>query len=325
MSTPRRRSSSKSEDRAGESSEPGRYRIQTVARITGLGTGLLRTLERRYDLVRPVRATSGYREYSEQDLRILQRVRQLLDAGLSIGEITRIGRDGLLRANATSDLLPAASSAGEAEVRELVGGFVRSVEKGEVASAEEIVARALHGRPMRVALQNFVHPSLVAIGEAWERGAISPAVERLASHLLRVPLEALLAGANIGLGAVRAVCAPAPGDSHEMGAMMVALETARAGARSVHLGGLLDVEHLVSLSRLIRPRIVCLSYVAKGDDAAALARLASLRAQIPQQVRIAVGGRALRGLEEQARAAGADVCGSVDEVLYLVGRMTAGA
>lgn len=281
-----------------------RYRIQTVARMTGLATPLLRAWERRYALVTPQRGASGYREYSDEDVQVLQRARRLMERGYTIGEVARLGRAALLAAPSEEALLPARTRGADASLQQLVEQFVRAALRGDVPVAEQIVARALHAPDLNTALTDFVHPALVAIGDAWERRELSPGVEHLATHLLRSPLVDMLCSANAGLGPVYAVTATPPGDLHEIGALMVALQLARSGRRSVHLGPSLPFAEVRHVAELTRAKLVCVSFVQRGDATHIDRQLASLKAEVGQRLPVAVGGRALEGRGPELRAQG---------------------
>lgn len=64
-------------------------RISEVADRTGIPSRLLRYYEEQ-DLLVPVRNASGYRDYSDQDVEVARRIRQLLDAGLSTATIRTV-------------------------------------------------------------------------------------------------------------------------------------------------------------------------------------------------------------------------------------------
>lgn len=71
--------------------------MKSVCRIVGISPVLLRTWESRYKLVEPTRAANNYRHYSEQDVRVLLRAKQLVDDGTAIGEVALVGRKRLLQ------------------------------------------------------------------------------------------------------------------------------------------------------------------------------------------------------------------------------------
>lgn len=295
---------SMSEETAEVADGNRRYRIQTVARMTGLATPLLRAWERRYRLVIPARGASGYREYSDEDVRLLQRARRLMERGYTIGEVARLGREALLAAPTDESLLPSRTVGSDVQFKPLVESFLRAAARGDAAAAEQAVARAIHSTDLTAALKGFVQPALVAVGDAWARRELSPGTEHLATSLLRIPLSTLLHSANTGLGPVFAVCASAPGDDHELGALMVALQLARAGRRAVHLGANLPMADLAHIAQLTRAQLVAVSYVKAVEFKVAEQQLADLRARVPKPVAIAVGGRALEGRAGQLRAMG---------------------
>lgn len=86
-------------------------RISDVTDRTGIAARLLRYYEEQ-DLLVPARNASGYRDYSDQDVEVATRIRQLLDAGLSTATIRtvlpclteRAGRLTPIRADTIRDL-----------------------------------------------------------------------------------------------------------------------------------------------------------------------------------------------------------------------------
>ena len=67
----------------------GRYRIQAVAQMTGVSAATLRAWERRYGLPVPKRTSSSYRLYSDHDIELVRRVRQLCDEGMAPSQAAR--------------------------------------------------------------------------------------------------------------------------------------------------------------------------------------------------------------------------------------------
>jgi methanogenic corrinoid protein MtbC1 len=288
-------------DAATDATKVRRYRIQTVARLTGLATPLLRAWERRHRLVVPARGPSGYREYTDEDVEVLRRARRLMERGYTISEVARLGRAALLKASGDELLLPGRPTGTDLDHTPLVAAFLKAVMRGDVGAAEQSVAKALHGDDLSAALKGFVRPALVGVGDAWERGELGPGVEHLATYLLRAPLTQLLATANAGLGPTHAVTCSAAGDPHELGALMVALELARAGRRTVHLGSSLPAKELVEVAQLARAQLLCVSFVHHRDPVELGRLFGELQAASTARLTIAVGGRALHGLEGLAR------------------------
>lgn len=78
-------------------SNQGKYKIKTVSELTGFSATLLRAWERRYDFLSPSRVVGKHRLYTEGDLKVLYKVRELLASGRSIGEVAVLGRSALLQ------------------------------------------------------------------------------------------------------------------------------------------------------------------------------------------------------------------------------------
>ena len=55
----------------------GKYRIHTVAEMTGVPAATLRAWERRYGVPVPARTSSAYRVYSDADIALIRRVVEL--------------------------------------------------------------------------------------------------------------------------------------------------------------------------------------------------------------------------------------------------------
>ncbi len=75
----------------------GFYRIKTLASAGGVSATLVRAWERRYGFFRPQRGENAHRYYTDDDLAVVRRIRELLDSGLAIGEIAALGRGTLLK------------------------------------------------------------------------------------------------------------------------------------------------------------------------------------------------------------------------------------
>jgi len=77
------------------------FTIGKLAQLTGFSTNLIRVWERRHAFLRPGRLDNGFRRYTTEDLAVLHGIRTLLDQGLRIGDIARIGRLELAQAGAS--------------------------------------------------------------------------------------------------------------------------------------------------------------------------------------------------------------------------------
>ena len=77
------------------------YRIGAIASLTGITPDALRVWEKRYGLIQPKRTETGNRIYSEEDLTRLSLIKNLLDAGDSIGNLVSLDISELKKRVAT--------------------------------------------------------------------------------------------------------------------------------------------------------------------------------------------------------------------------------
>ena len=68
------------------------YPIRAVARLTGLSLDTLRAWERRYGIPTPARTAAAYRLYSDHDVAMVRRLRDLCQNGMSIAEAAKMVR-----------------------------------------------------------------------------------------------------------------------------------------------------------------------------------------------------------------------------------------
>ncbi|WP_019591965.1 MerR family transcriptional regulator [Thioalkalivibrio sp. ALE20] len=70
--------------------QAGLYPIRHVCAETGINDVTLRAWERRYGLIRPMRTPKGHRLYSEEDIRRVRRIMELLDQGIPVSQVHRV-------------------------------------------------------------------------------------------------------------------------------------------------------------------------------------------------------------------------------------------
>jgi DNA-binding transcriptional MerR regulator len=96
--------------------ERGRYRINWVAEQTGIAESTLRAWERRYGVPEPERTPSGYRIYSTDDVKKVQRMRELCAGGMSPSEAAHA-----VAAGVQAERPRVVDNAGEVRLSEVLG------------------------------------------------------------------------------------------------------------------------------------------------------------------------------------------------------------
>ncbi len=296
----------------GNSGSPQAYKMGTIAQLTGFSPAVLRAWERRHGLLVPERTAGGHRLYTQDDLKVLRRVRLLLDRGRSIGEIAALGRPALLEGPGAPGALEEAEAVAGSPGDARSGGWVQHL----VEAAAAVDGRALdHTLDQAFAVlspdatvQDVLEPALVSIGEWWAQGRCSVAGEHLASTKMQGRLLGLLDAANDGLNgsSPRALIACLPNEQHQLGALLAAYALARRGFRVSFFGAALPLTDLEGAIERLRPTVVALSVARQPVLSAHEDALVDL-VQRHSRVRFLLGGRSAAAANGRLREVGVQV------------------
>ncbi len=263
----------------------GKFTVREVEERTGVPATSLRQWERRYGFPDPERSESGYRYYSERDVEAIVRMRDLVADGVAPSRAAVMAQE----ARAVSATVRSAG----ALALELSDALMRL----NAQEAEGVWAEAVALYPVDAVMLDVIAPTLVRIGDLWHAGEVSVATEHFASNFLQGRVRGLLRMMP-GVGrSYKVVVACAPGEQHEMGALMLATLLKRAGFHVVYLGADTPVADLVQLVQSGGFDAVLLS----ANSPASLGRLREARAQLRgMPALLLLGGAALAGTPERA-------------------------
>ena len=306
--------------------------MASVIRMTGFTPALLRAWEKRYDVLHPARALSGHRLYTEDDLKILFRIKSLITQGRSIGEIALFGRENLL------DEFPARGMSGK-ESRWvgklakpwLIEGEAESPPQGNstvlneqlekcsndiVQAAVAIDSVALEAAlnqafglvPPDVVIREVLEPSATKIGELWAKGTCSVAGEHLASGIFIHHLQKLIESSRPqGRSAPPAICACFPDEQHQIGTLVLAYYLCLHGISVSYLGASLPFEELEHACKLVAPRAVYLSVTRPVVFLTHRPRLLEMLARLNGKLDIYIGGGGITAKDPELEQLGAKV------------------
>jgi methanogenic corrinoid protein MtbC1 len=117
---------------------------------------------------------------------------------------------------------------------------------------------------------NLLQPILYEIGERWARGELTATAEHVASNQIRSQLSQLVRLSPTPLRDGRVLIGCAPGETHDIGPLMVALFLRRRGFDVVYAGASVEPDSFITDVERLQPAVVCLS-AARGESAQALA------------------------------------------------------
>jgi len=270
------------------------FTIRAVARMTGLSQNVIRTWERRYGVVTPVRTATNRRRYSSRDVEKLRLVKAAIEAGNSIGAVANLSVEALRRMVQPVPVAggPLHPLQAESDPTLVVRQCLESSCDLDAAALDRILTQAaVELGPGRFAAE-VAAPLLDAVGEAWRADELHPAQEHLVSEVVRSQLARLLTANQPEGDAPVAVAATLRGHYHDLGALMAALMAAVSGWATRFLGSSLPAEEIAWAARSSAAQAVLISLVYPPDDPRVPRELTELRRILGKGYPIAVGGRA---------------------------------
>ncbi len=266
------------------SASVGLYTTAEVESRTGIAATTLRQWERRYGLPNPQRGANSYRLYSEADLHHLNFIQARLKEGINISRAVELCLEHFKTTPALSPLLelPASEplerrkSTLERGLMDFVQELLEASLRADYDRAGQILSGAYARFTLEDVLTHVIEPVLREVGEMWQRGEITVAHEHQASAYLRGKLQILLdmvGQPQLGPGVVVAC---GPGETHEIGPLMLSVMLRRAGVRVFYLGADTPLADLALYSRSREVSAVLLSVGTRGSLEAIRAQLSDL-------------------------------------------------
>lgn len=270
--------------------------IAAVERDTGIPKDTLRVWERRYGFPKPERNDHGDRTYPLAQVSRLRLVKQLVDSGHRPNRV--VGREE----HELRELLGAVETTPAVELDAEALAIVDALRRQDHGQVQD----TLRGLLMRQGLERFVidtlAPLAAAIGEAWAGGKLAIHEE----HLFSEQVDRLLSQA-IGQMPTQSSRPPMllgtlPGELHRLGLRMVESLFAVRGLPCISVGADVPVDQLVEARRGHQAAGVALSISACGATPSAARAVLDLRAQLPQESELWLGGRGASRLKPRPPA-----------------------
>lgn len=228
-----------------------RYRIRAVAELTGVSTATLRAWERRYGVPAPSRTASAYRLYSDDDVAVITRMRDLVESGVAPAEAARVLRERAAGAgDGTADV-----DAYQLACDRIVDAAVRL----DVEALREEAARTFALGPAITIFDRTLAPSLAKIGDLWHAGQITVAQEHLLSNVVMSRVSQLLELLQPMDASRRVALATFEEEDHVLGLYGAGLHFAAWGYRSVFLGARTPPDAVARVVSTLNVDVVALS------------------------------------------------------------------
>lgn len=294
------------------------YRIHVAAELSGVRVELIRAWERRYGVLAPRRTPSGYRVYTDRDVTLLRRLKQLTEEGVSISEAaTMLPQllEELDTAPPAPEPVPQAGATSLTAWRDEVLAAAAALDQRRVSQVLNEVLAAL--TPLK-AYEQVLVPLQREVGERWHAGAFSVAQEHLVTQEVRARVISLLHAAPDS-GRRRVVLACFPEEQHELGLLGAALRMRHAGLSVTLLGQRMPAAEVGRLARELKAELVGLSAVTDHGAQDFEDSLSRIVAGVPRGTPIWVGGEAARVHQDVCERLGVHLFASGDDWSRLLG------
>lgn len=284
-------------------SEKGPFKMRTIARLTEFSPEVLRAWERRHGLLQPLRGSGGHRLYTEDDLAVLRRVKNLMSEGRSIGEIAGFGRDVLL--DSPREERPPVQGAAAPPPITAGGDVAMSTELERGSQTIVNAALAMDGGAINRTLDDafantspehvvsgLILPAAKEIGDLWVAGRCSVASEHLASGIFVHRLRRMVETAEPSQSEWRpVVVACFPDEYHQLGALVAAYWLCRNGLRVTFLGAALPLDDLRSAWQVLEPSATLLSVTRRAVYDLHRLSFRKLLGELPPNMPLFIGGQ----------------------------------
>jgi DNA-binding transcriptional MerR regulator/methylmalonyl-CoA mutase cobalamin-binding subunit len=263
------------------------HRIHRVAKLTGLSKDVIRVWERRFALLKPIRGANRYRNYSDEDIALLRFLKEQLDAGGSIGELAKLGREELLgRARASAPRVAFVDSTFSRLLRELLSTlnpFDRVIFEKRLNGAVAVV-------PFEEALHGILLPLQEQVGQLWHENHIDVAIEHYVTKHIQQKMFSAMNQLPVAEFGAKVVVACPPGEEHDIAALTVAYRCRVRGCRVYYLGANVPVASLANLCGKVEPDLTIMSFPLALSDDKATELVQALADEVSTVSNLAVGG-----------------------------------
>lgn len=247
-----------------------RFPIRVLAEKTTVGTSTIRAWERRYGLLHPERTPKGHRLYSDEDVRRVFKIMDLLNDGHSLPKISKMlsvkdqGNDQVMDNTDSSEAADNTSLSNTWDT--FIKNTLGATADFNIERIDAIYNEASSLYPVDMVTDRLIQPTIRILGEAWEthpeRGV---AEEHFYTSWLKNRLGARFHHAYSHARGARIICACVPGSYHEIGLMLFSLSALARGYRVLYFGADLPLNQLQYIAQRSAAKAIVLGAQTQID------------------------------------------------------------
>ncbi|HSD64742.1 MAG TPA: MerR family transcriptional regulator [Ignavibacteriaceae bacterium] len=273
------------------------YNIKMAARLSGVPELSIRSWERRYAALNPVRTDSNRRLYSDSEIEKLVLLRKLIQLGHHIGNLANLSNNELTDLLGKSEINDV-SLKGKDNETDLANEYIICINECIDAIRkydDKMLESILNEASVKFSQPNFIEgiilPLIEKVGDYWREGLMRVSHEHFTSVTIRKLLTNLSDGYLISENAPRILVTTLEGQYHEIGAIIATVLASSDGWQATYLGASLPAEDIAYTIQQLNSQCLFLSIVYPADDPFINVQLRKLREMVGDNVYILVSGR----------------------------------
>lgn len=205
--------------------------------------------------------------------------------GHSISEVAGLSEEALrdlVGAVSTDDLQP--------NSRRLVAQIIDDLQKMDVQRCDATLSAAFVNLDPWHMVEDVITPLLHEVGELWQRGDIAIGQEHVISTLVRMRLYASLQSIPPALDRPLVLFTTLGGERHELGAIAACYLARASGLRGAFVGADMPADDVINMATGLKAAVLGISITNPTDNNNALRKLHEINRDLPDTIKIWLGG-----------------------------------
>jgi DNA-binding transcriptional MerR regulator/methylmalonyl-CoA mutase cobalamin-binding subunit len=258
--------------------------IGAVSALTGLSVHILRVWEKRYEVVTPQRDSRGHRLYSTKDIQRLRSIAILINRGYGISKIVELRQDELLKLiEAESQWHP------HPQIINLLNRILKSIRNRDYSALKLLLLASATSLSSHEFIEDLLTRVMREVGDANESSKLNSIedheVWKTVSEVLLELIEKLLPFTHSPLVFITTIGK----ECHELGALAATYFAIAKGVRATYLAADQSVSEIAEAA--IRAGVAAIGLSSTYiDDGSLVAQVQELRASLPKQTVLWLGG-----------------------------------
>ncbi len=302
--------------------------IQVVARRTGLSADVIRVWERRYSVVSPQRASNSRRLYSDGDVEKLILLRRATSAGRRIGEVANLSVKKLRELVDTDESAAARLPIAKIEQRPSTGSVMEyfddcldAVQRFNSQDIFHSLSDASKSLGIIFLLEDLLRPLVSHIQDECRRGALRDAHYAVAIYSIRGFLSSLVMSEPFVESKYKLICASPTGSVSDIAALRLAAASKSNGWQAIFLGMYGTVDEIIFTQQKSNAQIIAIGITRPADDPLLPNQLRRLRAELNDNIEIAVTGSGAAAYFDVLQEIQANFIQTISELFLLLDRV----